>query len=714
MWARRNPTVAKLIGAVLATFFVGFTVSTLLGFRAARNLRLFRDEQTRRAITQLENVQTSVADSVPLLIDGLKPYGNDVRDSLASLVDSNEIPEQQRSRLLLCQSALFHDPASPEAEDTAARIAPQIMQSDPEELLMLTGLVKGQQASRRLEAELWRTAQRPGVGDAERFQALAALASLESQLPDWPDVAGDLVAGLLALDDLEVPAWLPVIKPVQEQLLPELSGVFGTGEKSDSRRRAAILLGRLFRDTPTELVPLVKDADPEQLPPLIEAFREQTPTITPLLEHELQDVLAIAPPERRLDRESEQAARLGLTLIALGQGAQAWPLFGTSINPHSRTWMIHRAAPAGIRWERFADALRSTTDPVELAGLCLTLGEYGLADLPPRARGQVTPRLLELFQTHPHPGVHSAAEWVLRKWDLGDEVDDLAMKLRSRSRPQDRSWQIDGQGVTFAIVDQPTEFAMGASLNDPQQTDYELQHQRLIPRAFGVATREVTVEEFLRFRQNHPYNPQASPEPDCPISDVTWYQAAQFCRWLSEQEGFTDDECCFPPIEEIGPQSVTLPADYLDRPGYRLPTEAEWEYVTRAGTQTIRPFGNGDLFLPEYAWYQRNSENHAHPVGLLKPNDWGLFDVLGNMTEWCQDWYFDDFPEANAEGLVVDGLDDRAGVYRNLRGVEYIESDQNMRVSFRDYEEPFIESFVIGFRLARTYRPAPVKGAASP
>jgi formylglycine-generating enzyme required for sulfatase activity len=114
--------------------------------------------------------------------------------------------------------------------------------------------------------------------------------------------------------------------------------------------------------------------------------------------------------------------------------------------------------------------------------------------------------------------------------------------------------------------------------------------------------------------------------------------AAEYCNWLSKIEKIPEDEWCYERLPVKDPQKGQMVAkpDFLKRKGYRLPTEAEWEYACRAGTTTKRYFGESDELLAQYVWHNRNTDGNLKPVGQLKPNPFGLFDALGNAAEWCE------------------------------------------------------------------------------
>ena len=131
-----------------------------------------------------------------------------------------------------------------------------------------------------------------------------------------------------------------------------------------------------------------------------------------------------------------------------------------------------------------------------------------------------------------------------------------------------------------------------------------------------------------------------SPDLKGPMNRTSWYDAAAYCNRLSELEGLDKGQWCYEPNPEGKyAEGMKIVPDVLERTGYRLPTEAEWEYACRAGATTSRYYGESLDLLGHYAWYQQNSNNRAWPCGKVKPNDLGLFDMLGNVYEWCQDEY---------------------------------------------------------------------------
>ncbi len=145
----------------------------------------------------------------------------------------------------------------------------------------------------------------------------------------------------------------------------------------------------------------------------------------------------------------------------------------------------------------------------------------------------------------------------------------------------------------------------------------------------------MTVEEYRRFNARYGIGEiegQAR-TADSPVIGTNWYQAVVYCNWLSNEEGIPEDQWCY----EIKGNVTKLKEKYLSLSGYRLPTEAEMEYATRAGALTSRYYGETEELLSKYAWYNKNSQERTWPVGSLKPNDLGLFDVQGNAFTWCQE-----------------------------------------------------------------------------
>jgi formylglycine-generating enzyme required for sulfatase activity len=278
-------------------------------------------------------------------------------------------------------------------------------------------------------------------------------------------------------------------------------------------------------------------------------------------------------------------------------------------------------------------------DKVEISvrrAAVLALGELNSDRLPTAERDLLAPRLVELYRQGPDPGLHAAVGWLLWEWGQKEKVAAVDAELAGKGWLE-RRWYVNSQKQTMVILQEPGVFWMGGGKG---------RHQWKIARSFAVAAHEVTVEQFRRFRKDHKPVAQYAPTDDCPVNNVSWYDAVAYCNWLSKQDGIPEEEWCYPSEEDIEKslkekKSLRMPKDYLHRKGYRLPTEAEWEYACRARSDTDWAHGDAEELLGKYAWYYVNSGGKSHPVGTRRPNDFGLFDMHGNDWEWCQDWYRD-------------------------------------------------------------------------
>jgi formylglycine-generating enzyme required for sulfatase activity len=222
-----------------------------------------------------------------------------------------------------------------------------------------------------------------------------------------------------------------------------------------------------------------------------------------------------------------------------------------------------------------------------------------------------------------------------------------------------------------------------------------------VERCFALADREVTVAEFRRFRKDHKYLKPYAPTEDCPVNMVSWYDAAAYCNWLSKMEGIAEGQWCYLPNGngQYG-EGMTVKANALGLSGYRLPAEAEWELACRAGSVTNWSMGRAEDLLGRYGWYLANSPSQSRPVGSLRPNDLGLFDMHGNVWEWSNNRYqeFADIIDRNTD----DKVDDMGS--RPMRGGAFGHNPWGVRSADRLWFAPAYRDPSIGFRPARTFR----------
>jgi formylglycine-generating enzyme required for sulfatase activity len=199
--------------------------------------------------------------------------------------------------------------------------------------------------------------------------------------------------------------------------------------------------------------------------------------------------------------------------------------------------------------------------------------------------------------------------------------------------------------------------------------DEGAEHEVRLTKPFMLGLHEVTQSQYERVMGK---NPSKFKGANNPVEQVSWEDAVKFCQKLS-----------------------ALPAEKAAGRVYRLPTEAEWEYACRAGTTTKYSFGDDDTELGDYAWFRGNSGQTSHPVGGKKPNAWGLYDMHGNVFEWCQDWY-GDYPGRT----VTNPSGANSGSYRVLRGGSWFNAAEFCRSASRRRFKPSFRYDDYGFRVS--------------
>jgi formylglycine-generating enzyme required for sulfatase activity len=217
------------------------------------------------------------------------------------------------------------------------------------------------------------------------------------------------------------------------------------------------------------------------------------------------------------------------------------------------------------------------------------------------------------------------------------------------------------------------------------------------------ASQEVSVKQYHVFVKeapgvNHELDERINPEG--PMIEVSWYEAAAYCNWLSRREGLP--ECYEPNQDGKYAAGMNIKPEALRLGGYRLPTEAEWEYVCRAGAETSRYYGASLDLLGRYAWYVFTSDYHAQPCGSLLPNEFGLFDMLGNVWEWCCDVY-QPYPKTTVLDNTNIQIYVNSETRRLLRGGTFSDQPAVVRSALRYWNAPSIRFPNFGFRPSRTY-----------
>ena len=381
------------------------------------------------------------------------------------------------------------------------------------------------------------------------------------------------------------------------------------------------------------------------------------------------------------DRLAERQARLCVALLRFGSPSECLPRLSTSSDLRIRAYLVHAFATYRALPVTLIDLLHQNDDAILRKSLIEALGEYPVEAFPDESRTRLIETAAKWLEADPSSGVHSACEWLLRRMGETDRLQTVEQRLlesRKTREPGSVAWYLTSEGHTMVGFDNAAMIAQFPDLkalfpdpnainvapgyprygdqpddvpgttsdrNDIRERNEIVAHP-VPPYSIYLASKEVTIRQFREFQRAvisiaRPGILGADEEPDRPIGEASWYEAAGYCNWLSEREGIPRDQWCYEPNVfgkyEVG---MRIAPDSHRRTGYHLPNGRLWDgtaIVTSPFAAFVGFSGLTSEMLQQYAWFSPASDGRSKPVGVLKPSHFGLFDGLGNAWELCNE-----------------------------------------------------------------------------
>jgi serine/threonine protein kinase/formylglycine-generating enzyme required for sulfatase activity len=684
-WAKRRPTAAAL--GVL-TLLGGLGVSGMIWKES-------RERRQTQVVNLINQVQSSDPSELRRLRSELEPLRSETDPRLLAIARDRDEDPSHRLKAYLAVSSI--DPEQVEY------LSWRLLDCSLREFPLIRDRLKP--FATQLDRSLFEVLRDSGQPAAARFRAGLALAFYAHDNEGWSDADFAFLATEMLTagrdDQRDVRDYL---RKLGARLLTPLEAAFHDEKsRTTSRLAAADALADLAREDGSRLARLASEATAEQYAPLRLALArlDDAAEAKDTLLNILRETSAAASTEVDRIRRGRRRAGAAVTLMYLGEPAAGREVLRVRDDPEAATQFIHGLRERGIGAASVLECLGDGSETDVLYGLLLALGEFRPDEVGSSALAELRRRLIIWHCDDPRSIIHGASGWLLRTWGFPADADRADLTPVPIDPSGRREWfveRIGGEFFTF-VVFRPAEFVAGSPSNEPFRRPNEVQHRVKLSRSFALCDRELTAGQYALFARAVGLPADAdepAPGPTYPASGVTWAEAVLYCRWLTTAAGSDEDKQCYAvagPLAEAADALLKHADFHPERPGFRLPTEAEWEYACRAGTTTAYGFGNDRGML---RFYGRHLEDGATPGGILRPNRRGLFDMHGNVWEWCQDW-FEKHPTT-----LVDPAGPPKGHNRALRGGGWDRGPWHCRSAYRHSPTPDYRGSYMGFRLARS------------
>ncbi|MCA9213053.1 MAG: SUMF1/EgtB/PvdO family nonheme iron enzyme [Planctomycetales bacterium] len=638
--------------------------------------RIARQREAEHLTTTYLN--SSVA-NFPATLEKLTPHLSRARAALEAVeAPTNRSDSQQRARHLRAGVALL------QVDSKRADVIADYMidTSDWTEFTILDEYMLPHKSV--LVDSAWTTLGDASAPDLSRLNAATIVGrhdDSENLLARFRDVADSLATPLIyrSLERNRTES----LSPVGELLAPGLWQFALNEENDDQLRRQAVALVLDYSSTANDIKFLVQ------------ARREHLRMMTDHIVLDREHALSVIRERLPTLQDARAIAIARSAAFRLGGFTLATATFDVGDDPLERNFFISFLREIPVNASELIASIKHEKNPVRLLGLVLAVADSKghLSDDDRKVAIELTKRIL---LNHKDSGVHGACAYLLNTWQVDGWKDDVAALATSDPPIEAGSWFVNSQGQTFSVISAGT-FEQGSSPDDPYYLHpAEALHPVTMNRTFAISTTPVTFEQFDRCRsiKNSPIEHDRNDAEGGPACKISWFDAAAYCNWLTLQDGMTEDDLCYEPNikGEYGPEMKFAEKHRLKR-GYRLPTQSEWEFACRAGAPPIRNryYGTSDELLGEYAWCE--TYDKPQPVGMLKPNAIGLFDMLGNVHEWTATH------RGKRGGRHILNLDPMV-----MRGGSFQTDKKYVRDACMYFEDARTHGFSCGFRIVRTLK----------
>ena len=585
-------TVVLLIGSFIAAFI----------FREAERHR--RENEATVLMSKLGDIGI---EDVPQVVDEMATYREWVDPLLQNVMADNSQSERKQVRAAIALLPVTDKYVSWLAERLVSEQLP------PHEFHVIRDALLPH--SQDLVDVLRRKLSEKSLLPRQRLRVACALAAYDDSPELWNMIAGEVAGTILREPATDAAVWIEALLPVATHIDPDLQLQFDIVETLESARIGAMAIYRFSGENAPALATHLPNSNGPRFRATIELIKRDAEAL-PAVREELQRLLRANDSIADAEAHATMLARVILAILELGDVEPFLTYSQVAADPRVRARLIQVAVPDRIDLASLMPVIRSSASPD--AKCVAMLAAYAHLDesVPQSIRDELHLLSKETLLSEPHAATHSAAELLLGKLDAKG-LRELTSELGDRGYDDRMAWYVNPAGQTMIVLTPAAEHRT----SEPMAT------------SFALSTTEVTLGQLRKYRKDFAGAIEAAESSeDIPASGVIVAEAIGYCTFLNQLEGIPESEWCYSSATLKNSKFVPEP-DYLSRRGYRLPTDAEWEFACRAQSTTRCFFGDDPQLIKYYGWGRLQSSGFLKPVGGLLPNPFGFFDLYGNVNE---------------------------------------------------------------------------------